>query len=110
MTMSWFYLIVAGLLEVCWAMGMKYTEGFTRLWPSVFTIGTLVISFVLLTIAVKNLPVGTAYAVWTGIGILGTTIFGMVLLGEPRNAARLICLSLIFIGIIGLKMMSGEHS
>ena len=108
--MSWVYLLAAGLLEVCWAMGMKYSQGFTRLWPSVFTIVTLVISFVLLTLAVKNLPVGTAYAVWTGIGILGTTILGMVLLGEPRNAARLVCMGLIFIGIIGLKMMSGEQS
>lgn len=108
--MSWVYLIVAGLLEVCWAMGMKYSDGLTRLWPSVFTITTLVISFVLLTIAVKNLPVGTAYAVWTGIGILGTTIFGMVLLGESRSAARLICLFLIFIGIIGLKVMNGAQS
>ena len=108
--MSWVYLIVAGLLEVCWAMGMKYSDGLTRLWPSVFTIVTLVISFVLLTIAVKNLPVGTAYAVWTGIGILGTTIFGMVLLGESQSAARLICLFLIFIGIIGLKMMNGAQS
>jgi quaternary ammonium compound-resistance protein SugE len=107
--MSWFYLIVAGLLEVCWAIGMKYSDGFTQLWPSVFTIATLVLSFVLLTIAVRNLPVGTAYAVWTGIGILGTTIFGMVLLGESRNAARLICLALVFIGIIGLKVMSVEQ-
>jgi len=107
--MSWFYLIVAGLLEVCWAIGMKYSDGFTQLWPSVFTIATLVLSFVLLTIAVRNLPVGTAYAVWTGIGILGTTIFGMVLLGESRNAARLICLALVFIGIIGLKIMSVEQ-
>ena len=107
--MSWFYLVVAGLLEVCWAIGMKYSDGFTQLWPSVFTITTLVLSFVLLTIAVRNLPVGTAYAVWTGIGILGTTIFGMVLLGESRNAARLICLALVFIGIIGLKVMSVEQ-
>ena len=108
--MSWVYLIVAGLLEVCWAMGMKYSHGFTRLWPSVFTITTLIISFVLLTIAVKNLPVGTAYAVWTGIGILGTTILGMALLGESRSAVRLICLGLIFIGIIGLKIVSSDHS
>lgn len=108
--MSWIYLLIAGIFEVCWAIGMKYSHGFTQLWPSVFTIGTFVISFVLLTIAVKNLPVGTAYAVWTGIGILGTTILGMVLLGEPRNVARLICLSLIFIGIIGLKMMNGAQS
>jgi quaternary ammonium compound-resistance protein SugE len=108
--MSWIYLLLAGLLEVCWAIGMKYSQGFTRLWPSVFTITTLVASFILLTIAVKNLPVGTAYAVWTGIGILGTTILGMVLLGESRNAARLVCLLLIFIGIVGLKMMNGASS
>jgi len=107
--MSWIYLISAGLLEVCWAIGMKYSHGFTRLWPSVFTITTLVISFILLTMAVKNLPVGTAYAVWTGIGILGTAIFGMLLLGESRNAARLFCLVLIFAGVIGLKLM-GDNS
>jgi quaternary ammonium compound-resistance protein SugE len=108
--MSWIYLVIAGLLEVCWAMGMKYSDGFTRFWPSVFTIGTLLLSFVLLTIAVKNLPVGTAYAVWTGIGILGTTVLGMILLGESRNAGRLICLGLIFIGIIGLKLMNGAQN
>ena len=107
---SWVYLIVAGILEICWAMGMKYSHGFSQVWPSVFTIVTLVASFILLSIAVKALPIGTAYAVWTGIGILGTTILGMILLGESRSATRLFFLCLILIGIIGLKMMDGAQS
>ena len=102
---SWIYLIAAGILEVCWAIGMKYSQGFSQLWPSVFTIVASVASLVLLSIAVKNLPIGTAYAVWTGIGILGTTIFGMILLGESRNTTRLFFLCLILVGIIGLKIM-----
>ncbi|MEO6906870.1 MAG: quaternary ammonium compound efflux SMR transporter SugE [Abditibacteriaceae bacterium] len=107
---SWGYLIVAGILEICWAMGMKYSHGFSQLWPSVFTIVTLVASFVLLNIAVKTLPIGTAYAVWTGIGILGTAILGMILLGESRSATRLFFLCLILVGIIGLKMMDAAQS
>jgi quaternary ammonium compound-resistance protein SugE len=108
--MSWIYLLLAGLLEVGWAVGMKYSHGFTRLWPSVFILATMGASFILLNIAVKNLPLGTAYAVWTGIGIVGTTLFGMILLGESRSAARLLCLFLIFAGIIGLKLMGGAES
>lgn len=108
--MSWFCLVVAGLLEVGWAVGMKYSGGFSRLWPSVCMLLAMGASFILLNIAVKNLPIGTAYAVWTGIGIMGTAIFGMALLGESRSAVRLICLFLILAGIIGLKLISGAES
>jgi len=86
---------------------MKQTEGFTRLWPSVFTLGFMGVSFYLLALAMKDLPAGTAYAVWTGIGAVGTVIFGMIWLGEPRDAARLICVTLILSGVIGLKVFSG---
>jgi quaternary ammonium compound-resistance protein SugE len=102
--MSWTLLVIAGLFEILWAVGLKYTEGFTRLWPSVGTLGALVISITLLGLATKSLPIGTAYAVWTGIGAVGTVICGMVLLGDPVNPSRLICVGLILIGIIGLKL------
>lgn len=102
--MSWFILIIAGLFEIAWALGLKYTEGFTKLWPSVGTIVTLIISVGLLGIAAKNLPIGTAYAVWTGIGALGTVICGMILFHDPVTPARLLCLSLILMGIVGLKL------
>ena len=102
--MAWLLLIIAGLLEVGWAIGLKYTEGFTRMWPSVFTIGAMVLSVVLLGVAMKSLPVGTAYAVWVGVGAVGTAILGIVLLGEPANPGRLISLGLIVAGIIGLKL------
>ena len=105
--MAWFYLLLAGLLEVGWAIGLKYTHGFTRLWPSVATVACMVVSFAFLSLALKTLPVGTAYAVWTGIGAVGTAVLGMVLLGESREAARIVCLMLIVAGIVGLKLVSG---
>ena len=104
--MAWVLLLVAGLLEVGWAVGLKYTEGFTRPWPSLFTLAAMVLSVVLLGIAMKSLPVGTAYAVWVGIGAVGTAILGMVLFGEPATAGRLASLGLIVAGIVGLKMAS----
>lgn len=104
--MAWIILFVAGLLEIGWAIGLKYTEGFTRFWPSLGTGLAMVASVVLLGIAMKQIPVGTAYAVWTGIGATGTVILGIVLLGEPATALRLACLGLIVAGIIGLKVLS----
>lgn len=102
--MAWLLLVLAGLFEVGWAIGLKYTEGFTRLWPSVGTGLAMVISVVLLGVAMKSLPVGTSYAVWVGVGAVGTAILGMVLFGEPATAARLASLGLIVAGIIGLKL------
>jgi quaternary ammonium compound-resistance protein SugE len=104
--MPWILLFIAGLCEVAWAIGLKYTEGFTRLWPSVATLAAMALSVVLLGLAMRSLPVGTAYAVWTGIGAVGTVILGIVLFGEPANAARLACVGLIVIGIFGLKLTS----
>jgi quaternary ammonium compound-resistance protein SugE len=104
--MSWILLFIAGLFEVAWAIGLKFTEGFTRLWPSVGTAAAMVASVVLLGIAMKDLPVGTAYAVWTGVGAVGTAILGIVLFGEPATAARLACLAMIGGGIVGLKVVS----
>ena len=102
--MNWLILVVAGLFEVGWAIGLKYTEGFTRLWPSVGTVLAMVISVVLLGIAMKTLPVGTAYAVWVGIGAVGTAILGIVLLGDAANAGRILSLALIVAGVVGLKL------
>ena len=102
--MAWILLLVAGLFEIGWAIGLKYTEGFTRPWPSVLTIGAMVASVVLLGIAMKTLPVGTSYAVWVGVGAVGTAILGIVLFGEPANAGRLVSLGLIVAGIVGLKL------
>lgn len=104
MTWNWIILIVAGLLEVGWAIGLKYTDGFTRFWPTVATILAMVISMGLLGLAVKTLPVGTAYAVWVGIGTVGTVVLGIFLLGESVTFLRLFSLSLIVAGIIGLKL------
>ena len=104
--MVWFVLVLAGLLEVGWAIGLKYTEGFTRLWPTVGTIGSMIISIALLGIAMKSLPVGTAYAIWVGVGAVGTAILGIVLFGDSANIWRLISLGLIVAGIIGLKLAS----
>lgn len=101
--MAWFMLVIAGLLECGWAIGLKYTEGFTRPWPSVFTILGIVVSMVLLSFAAKTLPIGTAYAVWVGIGAAGTALLGILLLGEPASAARLFFLALLLASIIGLK-------
>jgi quaternary ammonium compound-resistance protein SugE len=102
--MPWLLLVIAGLLEVVWAIGLKYTEGFTRLWPSVGTAVAMVASVVLLGLAMRTLPVGTAYAVWTGIGAVGTVILGITLFGEPATLARLACVGLIVAGIAGLKL------
>jgi quaternary ammonium compound-resistance protein SugE len=104
--MAWIYLVVAGLFEVGWAIGLKYTEGFTRLWPSLWTGASMALSLFLLAQALRTLPVGTGYAVWTGIGSLGTAILGIVLLGESRDALRLLCLVLIVAGIAGLKLVT----
>lgn len=102
--MPWVLLLVAGLLEVGWAIGLKYTQGFTRLWPTVGTVTAMVVSIGLLGLAMRSLPVGTAYAVWTGIGAVGTVVLGIVLFHEPATAARLICVGLIVAGIAGLKL------
>jgi len=104
--MSWILLFVAGLFEIGWAIGLKYTHGFTRLWPSVGTALSMLVSVVLLGLAMRDLPVGTAYAVWTGIGAVGTVILGIALFNDPANAARLICVGLIVAGILGLKLTS----
>jgi len=104
--MSWVYLFVAGLFEIGWAIGLKYTNGFTRLVPTVLTAISMAISLGLLGLALKTLPVGTAYAVWTGVGAVGTAILGIYLLGEPATAGRLVCIGLIVSGIVGLKVVS----
>jgi quaternary ammonium compound-resistance protein SugE len=104
--MSWVYLFIAGLLEIGWAIGLKYTEGFTKLVPTIWTAAAFLASIGLLGVALKTLPVGTAYAVWTGIGAVGTAILGVYLLGEPATAARLACIGLIVAGIVGLKLVS----
>jgi len=104
--MAWIILFIAGLFEIGWAVGLKYTEGFTKLWPTVGTGVSLVLSMALLGYALKTLPLGTAYAIWTGIGAVGTAIFGIVVLKEPATAARLICLVLIVSGILGLKLFT----
>ncbi|HZI19334.1 MAG TPA: quaternary ammonium compound efflux SMR transporter SugE [Pyrinomonadaceae bacterium] len=106
--MAWLILLLAGLMEVGWAVGLKYTQGFTRLWPSVWTGAALALSMFLLASALRTLPIGTAYAVWTGIGAVGTAIFGIVLFGESRDLARLACIALIVAGILGLKLTSSE--
>lgn len=102
--MAWAYLVVAGLFEIGWAIGLKYTEGFTRLVPSALTVGAMIASIVLLGLALRELPVGTGYAVWTGIGTVGTAILGIVLFAEPATALRLACIGFIVAGILGLKL------
>lgn len=104
--MAWTYLLIAGVLEIAWAVGLKYAQGFTRPTASAFTIIAMIASFWFLSKAVQAIPLGTAYAVWTGIGVIGTTILGIVLFAEPRDAARLICIGLILCGIVGLKWLS----
>lgn len=103
-TTSWVILVLAGLLEICWAIGLKYTEGFTKLYPSIFTVVTLVLSIYFLAKASQALPIGTAYAVWVGIGALGACILGMILLNEPAGFLRISFLALLLIAIIGLKL------
>jgi quaternary ammonium compound-resistance protein SugE len=104
--MHWIYLLIAGVLEIGWAIGLKYTEGFTRLWPSLFTVITMLASIFFLAIAVQRIPIGTGYAVWTGIGAAGTAILGIVLFSESAVLARLIFIALILVGVIGLKVTS----
>lgn len=104
--MNWFVLFVAGLFEIGWAIGLKYTDGFTRLWPTVGTVISMIISLGLLGLALKTLPVGTAYAIWTGVGMVGTAILGMALFGESAEALRLVCIGLIVAGIVGLKLVT----
>lgn len=106
--MAWIILFFAGLSEIGWAVGLKYTDGFTRLVPSVLTITCMVVSILLLGLALKTLPLGTAYAIWTGIGTVGTAILGIYLFGESANAIRLACIGLIVSGIVGLKLVSPE--
>nr|WP_304621521.1 quaternary ammonium compound efflux SMR transporter SugE [Rufibacter sp. XAAS-G3-1] len=108
MNSAWLYLIVAGICEIGWAIGLKYTEGFTKLWPTVITVVIMILSFVLLAQAMRTLPVGTAYASWTGIGAVGTVVLGMVLFNEPKDAVRLICIGLIIAGVLGLKFLAKE--
>ena len=105
--MAWVFLAIAGLFECGWAIGLKYTEGFSRLWPSIFTVIAMIVSFQLLSLSMKSIPVGTAYAVWTGIGAAGVALLGMVLFGESREFTRIVCLLLIVSGVIGLKVFSG---
>jgi quaternary ammonium compound-resistance protein SugE len=105
--MNWFILIVAGLFEVGWALGLKYTDGFTRPWPALWTVAAMAVSLGLLGVALKSLPVGTAYAVWVGVGAAGTTLAGMLIFGESMSVARLASLALLLAGIVGLKLTSG---
>lgn len=104
--MAWVYLVVAGLFEITWAIGLKYADGFTRLVPSVITIAGMIFSVVLLGLALREMPVGTGYAIWTGIGTVGAAILGMILFNEPATAVRIVCIGLIVAGIVGLKAFS----
>jgi quaternary ammonium compound-resistance protein SugE len=106
--MAWITLFVAGLFEIGWAIGLKYTDGFTRPLPTALTVASMIVSIALLGLALKTLPVGTAYAIWTGIGTVGTVALGIILLGESANALRLACIGLIVVGILGLKLVSPE--
>ena len=104
--MSWFLLFVAGIFEICWAIGLKYSHGFTKFWPSVFTVASMIISMVLLSFAVKEIPIGTGYAVWTGIGAVGTALLGIFLFNESSEFIRVFFMLLIIVGIAGLKIFS----
>jgi quaternary ammonium compound-resistance protein SugE len=104
--MQWLFLVIAGVLEVCWAIGLKYSNGFTKLGPSIFTILGMIASFYFLSLALKSLPLGTAYAIWTGIGTVGTVILGITLFNEPIDTIRLVCIGLIVTGIVGLKLVA----
>ena len=108
MNSAWIYLLLAGLCEIVWAIGLKYTDGFTKPWPTVGTVLVMILSFILLAQAMRTLPVGTAYASWTGIGAVGTAILGMVLFNEPKDLVRLACIGLIIIGVLGLKFLAKE--
>ena len=102
--MSWIYIFIASIFEICWAVGLKYSNGFTELRAGIFTVITMILSYVFLALSVKNLPIGTAYAVWTGIGAVGTAIYGMMFFNEPRELLRILFIFLIVVGIIGLKL------
>lgn len=102
--MAWFYLIIAGILEIVWAVAMKYSEGWTKLYPSLFTLISMGIGIYFLSLAVKSLPIGTAYAVWTGIGTIGTVVFGVIFFKESVDVIKVVCISLIVVGIVGLKL------
>lgn len=104
--MAWVYLMIAGLFEICWAIGLKYTEGFSKFWPSVGTVGGMILSFLFLAQAVRTIPLGTGYAIWTGIGVAGTAILGMIFFAEGRDWPRIMCLMLILIGMVGLKIFT----
>lgn len=104
--MSWFILIIAGVFEICWAVGLKYSHGFTKFWPSVFTVASMIISMVLLSFAIKEIPIGTGYAVWTGIGAFGTALLGIFLFNESSEFIRVFFMLLIIVGIAGLKIYS----
>jgi quaternary ammonium compound-resistance protein SugE len=106
--MAWIYLVLAGLFEIGWAIGLKYSAGFTRLWPSVGTLAAMAVSVLLLALAAKTLPIGTAYAVWTGIGAIGAVVLGIVLFGDPATPLRLACVGLILLGVVGLKLVGGH--
>ncbi|MBD8542122.1 quaternary ammonium compound efflux SMR transporter SugE [Oxalobacteraceae sp. CFBP 8755] len=106
--MVWILLVLAGLFEIVWAVGLKYTEGFTRLWPTVGTVAAMIVSFGLLAHVLKTLPIGTAYAIWTGIGAVGTALVGIIVLGESASPARLACIGMIAAGIVGLKLVSSH--
>jgi quaternary ammonium compound-resistance protein SugE len=107
--MAWIILIVAGLFEVAWAVGLKSSDGLTKFWPSLFTLVTLIISMFLLSVALRTLPLGTAYTVWTGIGAVGTVLLGIAMFGESAAAARLLCIALILVGIVGLKLSDPDR-
>lgn len=104
--MAWFFLLIAGIFEIGWAIGMKYTHGFTRFWPVVFTLVSMFLSVYLLSLATKTIPIGTAYAVWTGIGIVGTSVLGIILFNEPVEVLRLVFIVMILVAIVGLKVIS----
>jgi len=106
--MAWVYLFIAGLLEVAWAIGLKYSDGFKRLWPSVWTVAAMIASFAFLAQALRTIPVGTGYAVWTGIGAVGTAVLGIILFAESAALPRLACIALIVVGILGLKLTSPQ--
>ncbi len=106
--MSWFFIFIASIFEVSWAIGLKYSEGFTKLFPTIFTISSMILSYVFLSLGIKNISLGTAYAVWTGIGVIGTTIYGMIFFNESKDIIRIFFISLIFIGIIGIRLISKE--
>jgi quaternary ammonium compound-resistance protein SugE len=108
--MPWLHLIIAGLLEVAWAVGLKQTAGWTRLWPSLITVALMIASFFFLSLALRTLPIGTAYAIWTGIGAIGTALIGIFIFDEPRTVARLVCILLIISGVVGLKLASSSQT